>query len=139
MAWPTQWTWVWVNSGSWWWTGRPGVLRFMGSQWVRHDWVTELNWTEYHLKGFPGGSVVESPPPNAGDAGSISALESCLEKEMTTCSSFLACKIPQAEEPGWLQPMGSQSVGHDLVTEWQQISFKSHVYLWQIHLDIWQN
>ena len=41
---PTQLTWVWVDSGSWWWTGRPGVLQFMGSQIVRHDWVTELNW-----------------------------------------------------------------------------------------------
>ena len=40
----TQWTWVWVNSGSWWWTGRPGVLRFMGLKRVRHDWATELNW-----------------------------------------------------------------------------------------------
>ena len=46
MASPTRWTWVWVNSGRWWWTGRPGVLRFMGSQIVGHDWVTELNWTE---------------------------------------------------------------------------------------------
>ena len=46
MASQTRWTWVWVNSGSWWWTGRPGVLWFMGSQRVRHDWVTELNWTE---------------------------------------------------------------------------------------------
>ena len=45
MASRTHWTWVWVNSGSWWWTGRPGVLRFMGSQRVGHDWVTELNWT----------------------------------------------------------------------------------------------
>ena len=36
---------VWVNSGSWWWTGRPGVLRFMGSQRIGHDWATELNWT----------------------------------------------------------------------------------------------
>ena len=45
MASPTRWTWVWVNSGSWWWTGRPGLLRFMVSQGVRHDWVTELNWT----------------------------------------------------------------------------------------------
>ena len=43
MASLTQWTWVWVDSGSWWWTGRPGVLRFMGSQRVGHDWVTELN------------------------------------------------------------------------------------------------
>ena len=46
MASLTRWTWVWVNSGSWWWTGRPGVLRFMGSQRVGHDWVTEMNWTE---------------------------------------------------------------------------------------------
>ena len=46
MASLTQWTWVWVNSGSWWWTRRPGVLRFMGSQRVRHDWETELNWNE---------------------------------------------------------------------------------------------
>ena len=41
MALPTRWTWVWVNSGNWWWTGRPGVLRFMGSQRVGHDWATE--------------------------------------------------------------------------------------------------
>ena len=40
------WTCVWVNSGSWWWTGRPGVLRFMRSQRVGHNWATELNWTE---------------------------------------------------------------------------------------------
>ena len=40
----TWWTWVWVNSGSWWRTGRPGVLWFMGSQRVGHDWATELNW-----------------------------------------------------------------------------------------------
>ena len=46
MASLTRWTWVWVNSGSWWWTGRPGMLRCMGSQRVRHDWATELNWTE---------------------------------------------------------------------------------------------
>ena len=44
MASLTRWTWVWVNSGCWWWTGRPGVLRFMGSQRVRYDWATELNW-----------------------------------------------------------------------------------------------
>ena len=44
MALLTQWMWVWVNSGSWWWTGRPGVLRFMGSHRVGHDWVTDLIW-----------------------------------------------------------------------------------------------
>ena len=50
MASPTWWAWVWVNSGSWWWTGRPGVLRFVGSQRVGHDRVTELNWTEYQVQ-----------------------------------------------------------------------------------------
>ena len=49
MASLTLWTWVWVNSGRWWWTGRPGVLRFMGLQRVRHDWAAELNWLKAHL------------------------------------------------------------------------------------------
>ena len=44
MALLTRWTWVWVNSGCWWWTGRPGVLWLMGSQRVGHDWVTDLIW-----------------------------------------------------------------------------------------------
>ena len=43
MASPTQWTWVWMDSGSWWWTGRPGELLSIGLQRVRHDWATELN------------------------------------------------------------------------------------------------
>ena len=53
MASSTRWTWVWVNSGGWWWTGRPGVLWFMGSQIVGHDWATELNWTELNWIFFP--------------------------------------------------------------------------------------
>ena len=47
MASPTWWAWVLVNVGSWWWTGRPDMLWFMGLQRVGHDWVTEMNWTEY--------------------------------------------------------------------------------------------
>ena len=54
MASPTQWTWVWVNSGGWWWTGKPGVLQFMGSQRIGHNWVTELNWTKLNYLGLPG-------------------------------------------------------------------------------------
>ena len=47
MASPTWWTWVWAGSRSWWWTGKPGVLQSMGSQEVRHDWVTELtDWVQ---------------------------------------------------------------------------------------------
>ena len=49
MASLTQWTWVWVGSGSWWWTGTSGVLQSMGLQKVRHDWVTELSWTELNF------------------------------------------------------------------------------------------
>jgi len=52
MASLTQWTWVWVNSRSWWWMERPGVLQSMGSQRVRHDWATKLNWTELALSSF---------------------------------------------------------------------------------------
>ena len=49
----TQWTWVWVSSESWWWTGRPGVLQSMGLQSVGLDWVTELNWPEQFLSTSP--------------------------------------------------------------------------------------
>jgi len=44
MASPTQWTWVWASSVSWWWTGNPGMLQSIGLQRVWHDWVTELKW-----------------------------------------------------------------------------------------------
>ena len=44
MASLTKWTWVWPSSGSWWWTGKPGILQSMGLQRVWHDWATELNW-----------------------------------------------------------------------------------------------
>ena len=52
MASLTRWTWVWVNSGSWWWTGRLGMLRFMGSQRVGHDWATDLIWMLLFLCSF---------------------------------------------------------------------------------------
>ena len=46
MASPTQWTWIWVNSGSWRWTGKPGMLQSLGSKTVGHNCVTELNWSQ---------------------------------------------------------------------------------------------
>ena len=48
----TQWIWVWVVSGSWWWTEKPGVLQSMGLQRVGHDWATELNWLSLTLAGI---------------------------------------------------------------------------------------
>ena len=50
MASLTQWTWVWMNPGSWWWNGRSCALQSMVLQRVGHDWETELNWTECCLK-----------------------------------------------------------------------------------------
>ena len=61
MASLTQWMWVWVNSRSWWWTGRPGVLVFMGSQRVGHDWATELNWNGEHVESMPWALEYFSP------------------------------------------------------------------------------
>ena len=63
MASLTQWTWVGVNSRSWWWTGRPGVLQSVGSQRVGHDWATELNWTELNWNlAFPSIMSVSNKP-----------------------------------------------------------------------------
>ena len=76
MASPTQWRWVWVNdeSGSRWWTGRPGLLQLsMGSQGVRHDWVTELNWTE-RGEIYDGDTIV-SLISGAGKTGQLHAKE----------------------------------------------------------------
>ena len=62
---------------------------------------------------FPGGSVVKTPPANAGDADSIPGLRRTLEEEMATHASILVWRIPRREEPGGLQSMGSQRARHD--------------------------
>ena len=76
---PTQWTWVWVNSGSWWRTGRPGMLQFMGSQRVGHDWATELNWDTILLK------------------------KKCVAKSFIRSSKCLRCNRPPACLPSFCQ------------------------------------
>ena len=53
MASATEWTWVWASPGSWWWTGKCGVLQSTGSQRIGHDWATELNWTETYSREKP--------------------------------------------------------------------------------------
>ena len=68
---------------------------------------------------FPDGSVVKNPPANAGDTDSIPGLRRSLEKEMATHSSITAWRIPWIEEPGRLQSMVWQSVGHDWDTSLQ--------------------
>ena len=67
--------------------------------------------------GFPGGSVVKNPPANSGDVDLIPGFRRSPGKEMATHSSLLAWEIPWTEEPGGLQSMGLQRVGHDLATQ----------------------
>ena len=67
-------------------------------------------------EGFPGGANGKGPAAKAGDVrdtGSIRGQGDPLEKDMITHSSILTCRIPRTQEPDWLQPMGSQRVGHD--------------------------
>ena len=73
MASLTQWTWVWVNSGSWWWTGRPGMLQSMGSQRVGHNWATEPNGTLLETLFVPW-----TPFQNASDGGSSRVILNCV-------------------------------------------------------------
>ena len=87
---PTRWTWVWVNSGSWWWTGKPGVLRFMGSQRVRHDWAIELNWVlSWHFTPVAP-LLMEAKSAYQEAASGTSA---CLEKspQVWVTLEFLSC------------------------------------------------
>ena len=65
MASPTKWTWVWVNCGSWWWAGRPGVLQSMRLQRVGPDWATELNWWPRELTVQPYRRKILPYPTNA--------------------------------------------------------------------------
>ena len=109
MASPTQWTWVWVNSGSWWWTGRPGVLRFMGSQRVGHDWATELNWTDTR-KGVSCGrwesweKILSMPSFNSSSVLPLpahSGVHCCL---LSALSEFTCCgRVEGVNEMGFSQ------------------------------------
>ena len=127
----TQWAWVWAISGSWWWTGKPGVLQSMGSQRVRHNWATELKWfhwfwplvLDWHrgylihgypeiyvvsnvLWGFLVAQIVNHLPAMQNSPGLTPCQEGPIEKGMATHSSILAWRIPWTEEPGGPQPMG---------------------------------
>ena len=99
MASLTQWTWVWVDPRNWWWTGRPGVLRFMGSQRVRHDWATELGWIETGWASLVAQKVKNLPAIQETHVQPL-GWEDSLEKEMVTHSSILAWRISWTEEPG---------------------------------------
>ena len=68
----TQRTWIWASSGSWWWTGKPGVLQSMGSQRVGHDWVTELNWISPLTVQFQSQVLKPREKTHSGDLSPLS-------------------------------------------------------------------
>ena len=88
MASLTRWTWVWISSGSWWWTGKPGVLQSVESQRVGHDWVTELNWS------FRGGSDGKESYTMQETWVRSLGWEEPLEEDMATHSRILAWRSP---------------------------------------------
>ena len=71
MASPTQYTWVWIISASWWWTRKPGMLQSMGSQRVGYNWGTVLYWIDILIWGFSVCSDGKESAYNAGDLGLI--------------------------------------------------------------------
>ena len=110
MSSPTRWTWVWVNFGSWWWTGRPGVLQFMWSQsqtrlsdWtdLLIDWLTDtyIYTDTLYIYDLPGGSDSKESACNGGDSVSIPEL-GWSPGEGNGYSSIIAWRIPWIEKPG---------------------------------------
>ena len=138
MASPTQWTRVWINSRSWWWIGRPGVLHSMGLQRVGHNWATELNWRP--SKKIPKLNHNEKSDWRkrweyllTANAVLIRILIdlNALEKAMAPHSSILAWKLAWMEEPGGLHSMGSLRVGYDWATSLSLFTFMHWRRKWQ--------
>ena len=101
---PTQCTWVWVSSRSWWWTGKPRVLQSMESQRVRHDWATGRTWTDYpwytkHLRAYSCGS---QPVINFALHGTFSSTQRYLHDH----NRGQYCWVETTEVANSLQPTG---------------------------------
>ena len=129
MASLTQWTWVWVNSGSWWWTGRPGVLQSMRSQRVRCDWSTELNWMEFERASLMAqlvkstcnardpGLIPRSGRSTGGDIGYL------LQYSWVSLVAYLVKNLPAMRETwvqswGWEDPLEKGKATHSSILAW---------------------
>ena len=112
--------WVWVDCAPWVWTRRPGLLRFIGSQRVRHDWATELSdWCMLMFQCLDLTLSTSLVPQRLKHLSAMQETwvwslgqEDPLEKEMTTHSSIIAWRIPWMEEPCGPQSTGSQRIRH---------------------------
>ena len=97
MASLTQWTWVWASSWSWWWTGTTGVLQSKGSQRVRHDWVTELNWTDDTLN-------LDASWEHAAGHWTCPGERTVIRKAPGSCRSQASPFYNSGERKCWLPP-----------------------------------
>ena len=108
MASPIQWTWVWVNSRSWWWTGRPGVLQSTGSQRAGHDWATGLNWTM-------GVSILNTVKQL------LAEIEYCIQRSRTTVCYWLNAHRTESDDvhrytcPFQISSLFNQTLGKERV------------------------
>ena len=135
MASLTRWTSVWVNSRRCWWTERPGMLRFIGSQRIGDNWATELNWTElnwiFHCMFVPSlvAQLVENTPAMQETLVRFLGLKDPLEKGTATHSSTLAWRIPWTRES-----MGSQSWTRLSDFHFHLMYICTHMYVYTAHL-----
>ena len=117
------------------WIEEPGGLQSTGLQKVGHDWVikqAQILMRIQHTQGFPVDIVEKNPPTGAEDArdsGSITGFRRSTWVGNGNQSCILAWRIPWAEEPGGLQSIGSQRVGHD----WGTNTFNTYGYHWTRH------
>ena len=121
MASPTRWTWVWASSGSWWWTGKPGVLQSTGSQRVRHDWATGLNlkW----IVGFPSWLSGKESTRQWRTLGFHPWLESPGEENGNPFQYSLPGESYGQRNLAGNSPWGLQRVWCNLATKQQQSAF----------------
>ena len=126
MASLTLWTWVWVNSGSWLWTGRPGVLQFMESQRVGHDWVTELNWNELDWTGLYSTGL------NWTEETAVAAMLLCAQLLMSCPILRTMGLLPTRLLCPWDSPGKNTGVGCRALLQVIFLTQESNPYLWYL-------
>ena len=117
MASPTQWTWVWVNSRRWWWTGKPGVLWSMGLQRIGHDWLTKLNLTELMALSIKNLPAIQETMCSAHDLGSIPGLGRSPGEANGNPLQSSCLENPMDRGAWWAMVHRVARVGPDIVTK----------------------
>ena len=140
-----NWTWVWVNSRSWWWAGRPDMLQSMGSQRVGHDWVTELNWTKQrHNKETDLRWSLSPGPPKEAKTKSAGGTKLTLVTEGS--GSSMCAKAHPGQSDLWMtlgqvfcseHLSGTRLSGHSLSTFTMISSCLSILRFWKMTLCAW--